>query len=329
MLKRRYVVRALVVVLAIALALYVPTPYYALCPGPVIDLGEVVAIDGQTEPGGGVRLLSVAATQSSPAFLIYAALHPTIDITHRNRLFPAGMDLESYLEYAEGQMQRSQAVAEVVAAREAGIGGTIQGGGLQVSSVAASSPWRGRLKVGDVITGVDGEDTQLLETFARSLPEGQRLVVDRGGRQVTVPYEHVDLESGARDLRRILRGVVLENLPWSVDVPFDVQISVDEVRGPSAALALSLEIYRRLAGFTVLTNQVVAATGTLQMDGRVGRVGGITQKLAAARQSDVTLVLLPQGGPSMAQNGDVRILTVDTFERAVSHLGDAAGHTGH
>ena len=76
---------------------------------------------------------------------------------------------------------------------------------------------------------------------------------------------------------------------------FDLHINVvggGNIDGPSAGLAIFLALY------SAVTNeplpQDVAVTGELSIQGKVRAVGGIVEKLYAARQAGMRRVLLPK-----------------------------------
>ena len=77
--------------------------------------------------------------------------------------------------------------------------------------------------------------------------------------------------------------------------PFDVEIDTGNVGGPSAGLALTLSIIDELSPKSVTNGNEVAVTGTIQLDGTVGEIGGIRQKVAAVRASGVRYFLVPPG----------------------------------
>src|SRR5207249_215834 len=77
--------------------------------------------------------------------------------------------------------------------------------------------------------------------------------------------------------------------------PFPVTIALDDVGGPSAGLMFALGIYDRLTAGDLTGGQIVAGTGTIDDDGSVGPIGGIQQKLVAAREHGARYFLTPTG----------------------------------
>jgi len=76
---------------------------------------------------------------------------------------------------------------------------------------------------------------------------------------------------------------------------FDLHINVvggGNIDGPSAGLAIFLAIYSAVARAPL--PQDVAVTGELSIAGKVRAVGGVVEKLYAARQAGMRSILIPK-----------------------------------
>ena len=78
------------------------------------------------------------------------------------------------------------------------------------------------------------------------------------------------------------------------DFPFQVSVDIaDNIGGPSAGLMMSLAIYDTLTPGSLTGGADIAGTGTITPAGKVGPIGGIQQKIAAARDAGAELFLVP------------------------------------
>ena len=79
------------------------------------------------------------------------------------------------------------------------------------------------------------------------------------------------------------------------DVTSDPSIEFDPhgVSGPSGGLMFTLEIYNQITNSHLKKGHNIAGTGTIELDGRVGRIGGIDKKLVAAIEAGATVFLAP------------------------------------
>ena len=74
-----------------------------------------------------------------------------------------------------------------------------------------------------------------------------------------------------------------------------VTVNSGDVGGPSAGLAYTLAIIDQLTPGSLTGGNTVAVTGTMELDGHVGEVGGVHQKTLAAIDAGATLMIVPTG----------------------------------
>ena len=67
----------------------------------------------------------------------------------------------------------------------------------------------------------------------------------------------------------------------------------------------------------------IAATGEIELDGSVGPIGGVKQKVYGARRAGVDVFLVPAGDNAEEAKryaGKLRIVPVESFQQALSAL---------
>ena len=108
--------------------------------------------------------------------------------------------------------------------------------------------------------------------------------------------------------------------------PKDIDISLAKTGGPSGGLAFALGIVELLTPENILKGRTVATTGTIDENGRVGSIGGIAEKILAAKKAGATLFLVPENNcedlaPSIAEIPDgIKIAAVSSLTEAISAL---------
>ncbi len=107
----------------------------------------------------------------------------------------------------------------------------------------------------------------------------------------------------------------------------DVTLKLADVGGPSAGLLFSLGIVDKLdgdgSGGDLTGGRVVAGTGTIDAEGRVGAVGGVPLKTQAAKRDGATVFLVPRDECAEAKAElpqGLRLVPVTTLEGAVDAL---------
>jgi len=112
--------------------------------------------------------------------------------------------------------------------------------------------------------------------------------------------------------------------------PSDIEISLAKTGGPSGGLAFALGIVELLTPENILRGQSVASTGTIDEGGNVGAIGGVAEKILAARKAGATLILVPASNckdlaPSVATiPKGIKIAAVSTLKEAIAALNSAA-----
>ena len=335
-MSRRVIVLAvagfLTVILAAASAL-LPVPYVALKPGPTTNtLGavagtELIRIDGRrTYPDRGHLDLVTVSVQGGPrqrldlVTALAGWLDDTVAVVPETSVYPKGETAEQAERESTAEMNQSQQDATTSALRELGITVTSR---VEVTGLATDSPAEGVLRKGDVVLSVDGttvDGGSSLRDAITAVPAGDkvRLVVQRDGAEVPV---RVTTATAGDDGRAII-GVTTRD---RVSYPFKVEISLKDVGGPSAGLMFALGIVDKLTPGSLTGGRYIAGTGTIDDQGGVGEIGGITQKMTGARRNGATVFLSPVQNCAQAKAtkpDGLRLVKVDTLADAVEALDD-------
>ncbi|OPG05833.1 hypothetical protein B1R27_19840 [Streptomyces sp. GKU 895] len=111
------------------------------------------------------------------------------------------------------------------------------------------------------------------------------------------------------------------------DKNIKVTLKLADVGGPSAGLLFSLGIVDKLDGDgnggDLTGGRVIAGTGTIDADGTVGAVGGVSLKTQAAKRDGATVFLVPEdecGDAKAELPKGLRLIPVTTLKGAVSSL---------
>jgi PDZ domain-containing protein len=113
--------------------------------------------------------------------------------------------------------------------------------------------------------------------------------------------------------------------------PFDVNITLKNTGGPSGGLVFALGIIEKLTPEDVLKGRVVAGTGTINKAGRIGPIGGVDEKLIAAKRAGATLFLAPTENCDDITHvpAGITVYSVSTLAEAVSVLKDSTKSIPH
>jgi PDZ domain-containing protein len=102
----------------------------------------------------------------------------------------------------------------------------------------------------------------------------------------------------------------------------DISIAVKNTGGPSGGMIFTLAIIELLTKENLLNGRAVAGTGTIAEDGTVGPIGGIEEKLVAAKRAGVDLFLTPKENCAELSSipEGITVAAVGTIDEAVAAL---------
>ncbi len=301
--------------------------HYLEIPDEAHPLATLVKVPGPKEKddGGGIYYVDVLLKKASLLESLVPPVRPDgSDIIDSKQIDEPGISEKQRFKLELADMKFSQVIASAVALRELGYKVPVSAGGLRVVAVTSDSHANGLIKPGDVIVAANGKPVEtrddLRVVLARLKPgDVVKLGIRRGK---TVRTLSVRTTSDGADPKRPIIGV-LPSQALKVNFPFPIRFDLGDVGGPSAGLAFALELLEK-RGREVDHGYKVAATGEIQLDGSVTRIGGIKQKTIGARQAHVDVFLVPVDGDNAAEAKryakGLRIIPVKSFQQALHAL---------
>ncbi|WP_188037264.1 S16 family serine protease [Actinotalea sp. JY-7885] len=287
------------VLLAVCAAL--PLPYAIESPGPTRDtLGEddgtpLITVEGApTFDSSGELLLTTVRVAGGPGSavslpqVVASWFDRTRAVVPVEQLYPSEETREEVEERNQAAMASSQENATVAALEELGYEVPTR---LVVADAVPGSGSEGVVLPDDVIVSVDGTPVDAfseLDDVLGTVEPGADVVlgVERDGEPVDLRVTTTQGPDGTA-----LLGVYLAP---EFELPVDVTIEIDSIGGPSAGTMFALGIIDRLTEADETGGQTIAGTGTMDLTGAVGPIGGIRQKLAGAKEDGATWFLAPE-----------------------------------
>ena len=294
---------------------------------------------------GRLYMVDVLVGPATPLDYVLDKLHLLNWVNEGARLYPRGDVLgdtpQSQLACQDTQqMQGSTSSAAVVAVRRLGYSVVENDLGAQLYQVQPGTPAAAAgLECGDVVTALDGSPVQTADQLVATLRNhkpGDRISVtvnrqdDKGATRsltVTARLEGTPALSGRpADPSKAFLGVI-SLTDSTFKFPFDVNIDVGGIGGPSAGLALTLGLLDVLSGGHLTGGHRIAATGTISVDGTVGPVGGVAQKAVAVRKAGAEYFFVPKGEFAEARKGagSMKVYAVTSLEQALQILRSLGG----
>lgn len=315
---------ALPAVLALIIAAWVvPLQYTIFSPGPTVDLVGRISVSGKhapktyPDPASQIRMVTVEETLPQTHLGLWELLGAWA--SRDDAVYPESYAYQSPKETNQKSQQQGQVemtgaqqTAEEVALDRLGYSR-----GAKVGEIEKGSPAVGHLRPGDVIekvgsTRVTSAQSLIAATRTASAGHPLTLSVLRHGKPVTVRVTPV-MQDGEPHV-----GITISDY---VHAPFQLGVDVDPtIGGPSAGLMMTLAIYDYLTPGSLTHGQAIAGTGEIEPDGSVAPIGGIQQKIPAAKRDGAKLFLVPASNCediAHADHGSMRLAKVSTFSGAL------------
>jgi PDZ domain-containing protein len=319
-------------------------PYVVLVPGPVTDtLGRVPADDTATgKPGGEVIQISGVRTRPTSGHLYLTTVglipgscsqDPTFwqavkawfssheSVEPKAAQCPPGQSSDQVRQQGVDEMSKSQSEAVYAALTELGYKST--GNKVSIDSVAGGVPAAKLLQPHDLIESVNSTPlttAQQLVKAVKAVTPGSAITLGilRCGTARTVSVKTVRGPDGKARI-----GISLGTTPTFNGISVSIGIDPNVIGGPSAGAALALGIIDKLTPGGLTGGRTVAGTGTVNRAGKVGPIGGIQQKIAAAVKAGATVFFAPAsecGDAKAAAPPSLQLIRVQTLRGAVQAL---------
>ena len=283
-------------VILLAIISFIPIPYVIESPGTAEDVSQFLTVNGtKDEEEGTLRVLTVYVEQAT-VLTSLKQFFKHHEILPEEKVF-GNYTPEEYNQLQEFSMRNARSKAVRVAFEAAGKSVESKVNGIFVTRVDQNSNFRDKLKVGDTIETIDGkrlentdESLEKLQDYLSSLKPGHylSLMVKRDGKPQLI-REQLKMNSRTGRIRLGFDGEIDEDVTSDPSIEFDPH----GVSGPSGGLMFTLEIYNQITNSHLKKGHNIAGTGTIELDGRVGRIGGIDKKLVAAIEAGATVFLAP------------------------------------
>ena len=304
----------------------VKLPYDVEMPGGTIDLGNRVYVDGKkTNIDGTFNMAYVSVVEGSIPYIVMGAILPDWEVVPQSDMKYDNETSEQALKRDKLYLEQSIDYATVTAMAAANIPYKINS--IENNITYISEEARTDLEYGDKILTINGQvltDFNLISDLIQKVKVGDTIKFDvlRNGKKVGAKakvYEEKD--------RHYIGVQVITTLDYTSDVNVKIETKAAE-SGPSGGMMMALMVYNALTKQDLTKGRTIVGTGTINLDGKVGEIGGVKYKLMGAVDADADVFLVPKDNYKEAVKAkkekgyDIEIVKVDTLQDAIDYLED-------
>lgn len=301
-----------------------PLPYYIYTGGGTINVKDKIHIENK-ETKGDFNLCYVEQINANiPTFLLSKLLSNWDSVSKEEVSLNDKEDIKDIYKRDKIYLEEANQNAIFVAYKKAGKSVNILDKHLYIIYLEEDSDTD--LKIGDDILEIDGSKIDSLTDISKILDSyevGSKLniKVKRNGKEM-MKYAIVHEKDG-----RKLIGIALTSIyDYEVDPKITFTFSNSE-SGPSGGFMVTLAIYNQLIDSDISNGLKIAGTGTIDIEGNVGSIGGVKYKLKGAVDSKSDIFLVPAGENyeeaikyQKKYHYDIKIIGISTFEEAIEKL---------
>lgn len=312
----------LAIVLIFALFM-IELPYKIYAPGGMVDLSERVSVEEGQEYDGTLGMAYVSMVKGSIPYLLLSYVIPDWDIVPESELKYDNETMEEKIEADKISTEQSIDSAIIAAYRLAGKEIEIESENVHITYIDEQA--NTDLEILDVVKSVNGvevKSTEELKSLIQNYGAGEevKFLVERNGEEKECHATLYDTDDGVK------AGVAL-TVTYNYQEEPEASITMKQSEsGPSGGLMMSLAIYNSLVDEDITKGKTVIGTGTIDIDGNVGAIGGVKYKLIGAVKNKADVFLVPKDNYEEAievkneKGYDITILAVDTLSDAIESL---------
>ncbi|SFP04064.1 SepM family pheromone-processing serine protease [Salibacterium halotolerans] len=336
-LRSRRIWIIIIVLLAVLALNQISLPYYYSQPGEASSLQDMVTVQNGYKEQGEFYLTTIRQQRANIPLYLWSQLSQYRDLTPTDQFLREGETDQEYFHRQNRLMNSSQEAAKIAAYKEADRQYEVEYNGVKVSQVIEGMDAENHLQSDDLITALNGEKVRTLKKMNGRLEDLEAgtqvtLTVKRGDETLEKTVEISEFPEDLSSSSRSGLGLLYPYTDRDVQFDPDVEINAGSIGGPSAGLMFSLEIYNQLTESDLTRGKDVAGTGTIDDEGNVGPIGGISEKIVAAENSGVDIFFAPDTSaaePSNYEqaektasdiNADMKVVPVQHMEDAITYL---------
>ncbi len=295
-----------------------PLPYYIEAPGGTIDITNRIDIDGGYVSKGSLNLLYVTEYRGNVMTYLMGLVLPSFDIEKQEERQISNESAQDIYIRNRVMLENSIDNATILAYRHANKTVNITG----YNNVILANYNDNDLKIGDNIISIDDVKVSNLIDIKNELDKKE------ANQTITISVMRDNKEHSFKvklDDEKKLGIIVQTDYEYELDPEINIKFKTSE-SGSSGGLMLALSIYNAITSEDITHGFKVAGTGTIDIEGNVGEIGGIKYKIMGAVRNKMDLVFVPTANYDEAikvkkeHNYDIDIIKVNTFEEALNYL---------
>ena len=314
--------KELIVYIIIFIICIYPLPYYILIGGGAIDLNKRIILEGNEK--GSYNLVYVKQIHATPPTYLLSLIIKSWNLESINQ--SKINDKESTKEIDKRErlyLEEANDNAIINAYKLAGKDINIKDSKYKVISISEKSDTN--IQIGDSLISINNvkitnnkEYKEYLKKF--NIGDKINVLVERNNKLVECYAKLINFNN-----EKIIGLYLVNTYEYDVNPKIKLNFRWNE-SGPSGGFMLSLAIYDRLIEEDLTKGRKIVGTGTIDINGNIGEIGGVKYKLMGAVYDKADIFFVPKENYEEAintkkeHNYKIDVVLVNTLEDAVNYL---------
>lgn len=298
-------------------------PFYISATGGLLDVSKRIVIENSSKVEGSFNMAYVSEMHATIPLYIISLFNKNWDIVKKEDIVYENESYEDSITRGKILLEESINNAILVASKKAGRSVSESDHGIVVIYISNESDTD--LKIGDYIKKIDNTEINRIEdiSFIKDYQIGKKIDIKvKNGKKDFERYANlIEIDNEAK-----IGVSLIETKKIKTDYEYKLKFKSGE-SGPSGGLITTLSIYNYLTDFDITKGRKIAGTGTIDLDGAVGSIGGVKYKLAGVVKDRADIFLVPAGenyeeavAYKKKNNYKIEIVSISTFDEALEYL---------
>lgn len=315
--------KSLIFLIILTFLCWYELPYQIYIPGGIINLSTRVEVEDGYSYTGSLNSSYVSALKGTIPFVLASKIIPDWDLVKNEQVTIENEKLSEAIARDRELLKESLTISQMVALNMANIKYDIVKTHVKILYVYSKS--FSNLQVNDEILEIDSAKINNDQEFRNIIREKNKddavsIKILRDNKEMTVESRFYE-EDG-----RVLLGVYATT---SYDIKTPMKISVkskSSESGSSGGFMTTLAIYNSLVSKDITKGKKIVGTGTIDLNGNVGEIGGVKYKLMGAVNNKADIFLCPEENYEEAmkikkeKNYSIDIYAINNIENAIKLL---------
>ena len=321
---KKYIIKNhnfLLFLILLTIILNIKVPYVVNAPGGIIPLSNRVTIDGN-KINSNYYTTYVSVMEGKVASLLASLIIPNWDLeTYEKYSGESNLSYKELNKVEKLMMKEGNNNAVILAFNKAGVEYKIKNNKLTV--FYKLEDYDNDLNIGDIITKCNDKTVNNFDELTNCIKSSEnevKLDILRNGKNKKIEAPLYEFDGNKVIGVRILSDFDIES-KFNVDIN-----SSSSESGSSGGFMTALSIYDYITNGNFSNNLKIAGTGTIDQEGKVGKIAGIKYKLLGANKKNVDIFFCPDENYIEAvkiknkHHLKLKIIKIKTFDDAINYL---------